>query len=634
MDMHGMLFEFPPTFSARNSAGIEPLCSHLRYIPDFCGWNGRLVLATDETSIQGNKLAGQPQSNLWFGHYEDLRTWGPASGYGGPWVEDDVTADTPSDPFLIAGFARRVLHLAVGRKRSQPVSALRATDQQPIKALPPELADLARVTIHRGDWHEPAAGFEFDVDRPVNVYLAVDRRGEPELPAVWRLTPHSLEWGKGFVDDVYVREFVSGTVAIPGNPSEHSRGSFGMPHMAFVEARDGDPVRVTARGRASVTWPVTRPEGDNSGLSPVEFSVQVDRSGNGQWIEAGSVTVPANGSVCHYLPESLNAVWLRLKVDRDCVATAFLHQTAATFIDGRDAVHADLFAGLADVADAEARGGLIYPARRNRNLRVITAEGEHLEFTKATFEFQAVESDDELSKLLRVDPDFTVDEASVVLRSAGQTYRLPKGHAAYDRPFVSGWPRSSREVESERHLANIHGTFYEVPLILNGSPPAWNRMRPVSSHSKQITDFCSWNGLLVLAGVGVGAANDGHVFADPDGQAALWFGGIDDLWKMGKPAGVGGPWLRSAVRAGVPSDPYLMTGYDRKSVRLSHESRVPVTLTLQVDIEGSGLWVDYREFPIAANEIVEHEFPKAYSACWVRAVSDQDTTATAIFEYR
>ena len=45
-------------------------------------------------------------------------------------------------------------------------------------------------------------------------------------------------------------------------------------------------------------------------------------------------------------------------------------------------------------------------------------------------------------------------------------------------------------------------------------------MRPVSSHSKQITDFCSWNGLLVLCGVRSDATNDGHVFRDEKHKTA------------------------------------------------------------------------------------------------------------------
>lgn len=51
MDMHGMFFDFPPTFSAANTAGIAPIGSHLRYIPDFAMWNDRLVLATDDVEF-------------------------------------------------------------------------------------------------------------------------------------------------------------------------------------------------------------------------------------------------------------------------------------------------------------------------------------------------------------------------------------------------------------------------------------------------------------------------------------------------------------------------------------------------------------------------------------------------------
>ena len=95
------------------------------------------------------------------------------------------------------------------------------------------------------------------------------------------------------------------------------------------------------------------------------------------------------------------------------------------------------------------------------------------EFTKSGFEFQPQEADQKLKSLLHVEPEFTVDDASVILKHDGQTLRLPKGPAEFDQPFAGGWPRVSREVESERHLANIHGTFYEVPLITNGAPPAW-----------------------------------------------------------------------------------------------------------------------------------------------------------------
>ena len=109
MDMHGM-FDFPSTFSATTS-GIKPMGSRPRYIPDFLKWGEHIVLATDETSIQGNPLAGQPQSNLWFGDLEELSNWGPASGYGAIWLNDKVKANEPSLPFLISGFDNRILHI-------------------------------------------------------------------------------------------------------------------------------------------------------------------------------------------------------------------------------------------------------------------------------------------------------------------------------------------------------------------------------------------------------------------------------------------------------------------------------------------------------------------------------------------
>lgn len=79
--MHGMFFAFPETFKRTNTAGIAPIGSHLRYIPDFTEWQGKVVLATNETSMQGNPLAGQSQSNLWFGDFSELRKWGPGTGY-------------------------------------------------------------------------------------------------------------------------------------------------------------------------------------------------------------------------------------------------------------------------------------------------------------------------------------------------------------------------------------------------------------------------------------------------------------------------------------------------------------------------------------------------------------------------
>jgi hypothetical protein len=43
--------------------------------------------------------------------------------------------------------------------------------------------------------------------------------------------------------------------------------------------------------------------------------------------------------------------------------------------------------------------------------------------------------------------------------------------------------------------------------------------------------------------------------------------------------------------------------------------------------------VTYREFVVEPGKSVEHEFPAAYMAYWIRAVADRETTATVTFTY-
>ncbi|MCC9643606.1 hypothetical protein LOC71_15075 [Rhodopirellula sp. JC740] len=632
LDMHGMFFEFPQTFSVGNSRGLRPIGSHLRYIPDFCDWNGRLVLASDETSIQGNPLAGQPQSNLWFGDYADLKTWGPASAYGGPWVDDEVDAEQWSDPFLVDGFENRTLYLAIGRLKEEAEVQFRAADQQAITSMPGLLRSLPNVTVKRGDWTQPAMGYSLDVNQDVTVYLAVDHRGDPKLPSAWEETDMTMRWGKGHHDRIYRREFPAGTIEIPGNDTEHKPGSFGMPHMAFVK---GDPeLEAVPNATAVVRYPVlseTTESDSAGGKQAVEVTMQVDASGTNEWRNARQWNLEENESLVELLPADLNAVWVRFKVNQACVATAFMHQTSDYPNQASDD---ELFAGLADANDSEAVSALLYPAKRSRDLRVLGAEQKAFEFTKGRFEFEEDEWDVELEKKLHVEPEFTVDAASAIVQYQGVRYRLPKTEAVYDQPFSNGWPRALREVESERTIANIHGTFYEVPLVTNGAPPAWNLMRPVATHRKRIMDYCSWNGLLVLTGVRRDATPDQHIFRDPTSEMGLWMGGVDDLWKFGKPTGRGGPWKETAVRAGEVSDPYLMRGFDQKSVRLSHSHDGPVEFTLEVDLDGEGRWVSLETFRVPASATLEHPFPAGFSACWIRAKCNADTQATVQFEYR
>jgi len=273
---------------------------------------------------------------------------------------------------------------------------------------------------------------------------------------------------------------------------------------------------------------------------------------------------------------------------------------------------------------------MIRPAGHNLNLQVVEMGKRKYYEVNQSLEFLKVPSrTEEVEQVLAFQADFSVDEASVIMERNGVRVRLPKGNSAYDRPFEAGWPRGIREVESERYMMNIHGTFYEMPR-----EAGLNALRPVASHNKSIQDYCTWRGLLVLSGVSKDAKADGHVFRSKNKQTALWFGAIDDLWKLGKPKGKGGPWKKTQVKANTASDPYLMTGYDEKTLNLANDSEHPVIFTIEVDVDHHSGWHIYKSLEVLPGETLFHKFPDGYQAHWVRLRANKDCLATAQFSYR
>ena len=225
------------------------------------------------------------------------------------------------------------------------------------------------------------------------------------------------------------------------------------------------------------------------------------------------------------------------------------------------------------------------------------------------------------------------DRASAILmvftRGAWTRYRLPKGTASQDHAWFTEWPRI-REVETERLLLDLHGIFYELPALAYGGRIAG--IRPISTHLRIVPDFCSWRGLLVLAGNENSSMGDRNpVGGQP--QSGLWLGKTDDLWGFGRPAGWGGPWRETAVDARLPSDPFLMTGFDRKGLHLTHDGAGPVEFTVEVDFLGDGTWNTYGKFTVAAGGYAHHEFPAGFGAHWVRVTANRACRATAHFVY-
>lgn len=223
---------------------------------------------------------------------------------------------------------------------------------------------------------------------------------------------------------------------------------------------------------------------------------------------------------------------------------------------------------------------------------------------------------------------WTEDAASVILQAKKYRLRLPKGKGSY----LPDAYRNAREIMSERILANIHGTFYEVPLQIVGEEPLYKLMRPVATHNKQISDYNTWNGLLVISGVRMDATPSLHILKDSASQVAMWIGGVDDIWKFGQPIGSGGPWKNTSVQANSLSDCYLMTGYDKKTLTLTADKDVSITVLLHIASYATSPVV-YRVFSLKAGQTIIHEFPEGFSAHWLQVKADKDCVATAWLDY-
>ncbi len=365
--------------------------------------------------------------------------------------------------------------------------------------------------------------------------------------------------------------------------------------------------------------------------APVTFTLEVDRAGNNQWTELRRVAVPAAGYAWTAFTPAETGAWIRVRASRDCAkATAFFSMRNA---DPRTAGAADArFAGL---GTAGARGALLHARGAGRKtLGVATAEA----FYEMGPDLQLRRSD-ETGALAWMQAHVAIprnavalDAASVIYTDeAGRRFRLPRGRADYAAPGPDDAERTCREVCTERDLLNAGGTFFELPAENAGGIA---KLRPIATHNRHLHDYASWRGLLVMSGVAADApATNRHLIRSSDGQAAVWVGAVDDLWSFGKPVGVGGPWQNTAVAAGRPSDPYLLTGYDRKTLTLSHGAAGVVRMKVEVDLTGTGRWVEYAAFNVAAGRSTVHVFPDGFQAYWLRVSADTTTTATAWLVY-
>jgi len=464
-------------------------------------------------------------------------------------------------------------------------------------------------------------------------------------------------WGERVVlgcDDAAKSEFLNkrkakGDVAAPGQSQSNLRfispaqlDAFGPP-IGRGAVWIGDPVRAGVPSEPFLFAGFDRRGVHLAHDTPhaVSFTFEADTAGNGRWAAMRTVTVPAEGYAwAAFAPEEAGA-WVRVKTDRDCASATACFQY--TNVDPRTQDSDAVFDGLVRPACRGASGGLVRArGAGKRTLHFAAARAsddgpEDLGYYEMGADMKLRRVDDPkahawLKKHVAVPADvLTVDAASVLYTDdEGRRFRLPKGDPAFDAAGPLGPERVDREVCTERDLFNCHGTFYELPAENAGG---FHKIRPIATHNRRITDYCSYRGMLILSGIAHDApADNPHIVRSDDGRCALWAGEVDDLWGLGKPVGEGGPWRDTPVDADKPSDPYLMTGYDRKRVDLSHGAGGLVRFTIEIDPTGNG-WLPYATFRVEPGETFRHDFPEAFNAYWVRVAADTDCTATAWFTY-
>lgn len=133
----------------------------------------------------------------------------------------------------------------------------------------------------------------------------------------------------------------------------------------------------------------------------------------------------------------------------------------------------------------------------------------------------------------------------------------------------------------ENHEKNVMKFVIAVTPFLLLSPPAWSAEFFVAAGGDD-----GHPGTVGQPFATLERARDAIRASGLAGKetCTVWLGAVDELWKMGKTVGHGGPWKDRSAKAGVPSDPYLMTGYYEKSLILLHKSDEDVIISVEVDI--------------------------------------------------
>ena len=324
--------------------------------------------------------------------------------------------------------------------------------------------------------------------------------------------------------------------------------------------------------------------------------------------------------------------WLKVTANEGCKDLSVI--ITLTNGDPRGTEADPIFDGVSRIGDAQSQQGVFRPRGENKRTLSFATDAGYYEMD-ADLKLKRVEDAkaEEFTQTRVAIPKnvITLDDASVlVVDDRGRRWRLPRASKAYDAATNAGELRICREVATERDMLSACGTFFELPAE---NADGFAKIRPICSHNLRVTDYGGYRGLFLMSGIKPDAKAGGHILRSDDGKAALWAGAIDDLWKLGKPHGEGGPWKNTTVKANEKSDSYLMWGYDKRTLSLSHDSKEPVSFQIETDLTGTGMWVTFQHWVVQPNETRDVVFFEDWQARWVRVSADKDCTATAQLKY-
>jgi len=205
-----------------------------------------------------------------------------------------------------------------------------------------------------------------------------------------------------------------------------------------------------------------------------------------------------------------------------------------------------------------------------------------------------------------------------------KTFRLPKHRPEKETEHIFF---GIRDLEGLGVVADIHGAFYLLPSSISSTFGTTKDfvITPIGESISNYHDFCMFAGLLAMG-------DSGQKFVERErnewyGQpwAGLNFFRPSKLWSWGKPKGYGGVWKNTSVSAGETSDPFLINGFDQKTIHL--ETDAATDYTIQVDPIGDGSWKDYDTVSFSGSGY--DTYIMTGDAVWARIKSSDAVTATA-----